>query len=89
DLEYAFQVLFERYNIKRVLVEGGGYLIGSLFKQGLVDKLIVTVSPVLIGLNKTPLINIWLEDIIKLDLEEAYIDHITGELTLVYKPRQK
>jgi len=86
DLEYAVQVLFERYGIKRILVEGGGYLIGSLLRQRLVDKLIVTISPVLIGLNKTPLINIWLNDLIKLDLLEAYIDHSTGEVTLVYKP---
>ncbi len=88
DLEYALQVLYEHYGIKRILVEGGGYLIGSLLRQGLVDKLIVTVSPVIIGLNKTPLINIRLEDIIRLDLVEAYIDHSTGEITLVYKPKQ-
>ncbi len=87
DLEYAVQVLLERYNIKRILVEGGGYLIGTLLRQGLVDKLVVTVSPVLIGLSKTSLINIWLEDIIKLDLIETYIDYSTGEITLVYKPK--
>ena len=35
--------------ITSVLVEGGGILQGSLFDQGLVDKVIAFISPVIIG----------------------------------------
>lgn len=36
-------------NITSVLVEGGGTILGSLFDQGLVDKVVAFVSPVIIG----------------------------------------
>ena len=48
DLEKLLQVLAER-GITSVLVEGGGILLGSLFDQGLVDKVIVFVAPIIIG----------------------------------------
>ena len=35
--------------ITSVLVEGGGILIGSLFDQGLVDKVVVFIAPIIIG----------------------------------------
>jgi diaminohydroxyphosphoribosylaminopyrimidine deaminase/5-amino-6-(5-phosphoribosylamino)uracil reductase len=35
--------------ITSVLVEGGGTLIGSLFDEGLVDKIIFFISPKIIG----------------------------------------
>jgi len=38
-----------RRDITSVLVEGGGTLLGSLFDQGLVDKVIAFVAPVVIG----------------------------------------
>ncbi len=36
-------------NISNVLVEGGGTLIGSLFDEGLVDKIMFFISPKIIG----------------------------------------
>jgi diaminohydroxyphosphoribosylaminopyrimidine deaminase/5-amino-6-(5-phosphoribosylamino)uracil reductase len=48
DLERLLKVLGER-EITSVLVEGGGALLGSLFDQGLVDKVIAFIAPVIIG----------------------------------------
>ena len=38
-----------RLEITSVLVEGGGTLIGSLFDEGLVDKVMFFISPKIIG----------------------------------------
>ncbi|RKY31925.1 MAG: bifunctional diaminohydroxyphosphoribosylaminopyrimidine deaminase/5-amino-6-(5-phosphoribosylamino)uracil reductase RibD [Candidatus Omnitrophota bacterium] len=38
-----------RLGISNILVEGGGTLIGSLFDEGLVDKIIFIISPKIIG----------------------------------------
>jgi diaminohydroxyphosphoribosylaminopyrimidine deaminase/5-amino-6-(5-phosphoribosylamino)uracil reductase len=38
-----------RLNITNILVEGGGTLIGSLFDERLVDKIMFFISPKIIG----------------------------------------
>ena len=38
-----------RRQITGVMVEGGGTLLGSFFEQGLMDKVIVFIAPVIIG----------------------------------------
>ncbi len=48
DLEKLLKALGER-EITSILVEGGGTLLGSLFDQGLVDKVIAFISPVILG----------------------------------------
>jgi len=48
DLGRLLKVLGER-QITSILVEGGGILLGSLFDQGLVDKVIAFIAPVIIG----------------------------------------
>ena len=48
DLENLLKALGKR-GITSVLVEGGGTLLGSLFDQGLVDKVIAFVAPIIIG----------------------------------------
>jgi diaminohydroxyphosphoribosylaminopyrimidine deaminase / 5-amino-6-(5-phosphoribosylamino)uracil reductase len=40
--------------ITSVLVEGGSKLLGSLFDQGLVDKVVAVIAPVVIGGTKAP-----------------------------------
>ena len=40
--------------IANVLVEGGGELLGSLFSQGLVDKVVAFLAPVIIGGTEAP-----------------------------------
>jgi diaminohydroxyphosphoribosylaminopyrimidine deaminase/5-amino-6-(5-phosphoribosylamino)uracil reductase len=51
DLEELLKLLGER-GITSVLVEGGGILIGSLFDQGLVDRVVVIIAPIIIGGEK-------------------------------------
>jgi diaminohydroxyphosphoribosylaminopyrimidine deaminase/5-amino-6-(5-phosphoribosylamino)uracil reductase len=48
DLGKLLETLGER-GITSVLVEGGGILLGSLFDQGLVDKVIAFIAPIIIG----------------------------------------
>ena len=85
DLAEAFEVLYKKYHVNKVLVQGGGKLIGELIIKGLVDEMIVSLSPKIIGLNGTPTINIELNRIIELKLESIQVDHVTGEVVLVYR----
>jgi len=48
DLEKLLRALGER-EITSVLVEGGEILLGSLFDQGLVDRVIAFIAPIIIG----------------------------------------
>ncbi len=48
NLTYALKKL-ARMDISNILVEGGGTLIGSLFDEGLVDKVMFFISPKIIG----------------------------------------
>lgn len=48
DLEELFKVIGKR-NIVTVLVEGGSKLLGHLFDHNLVDKVLVFISPIIIG----------------------------------------
>jgi len=48
DLKRLLEALGER-EITSVLVEGGGALLGSLFDQRLVDKVIAFIAPIIIG----------------------------------------
>jgi diaminohydroxyphosphoribosylaminopyrimidine deaminase/5-amino-6-(5-phosphoribosylamino)uracil reductase len=53
DLAAALRVLAER-GINRVLVEGGGRVLGSLFEQGLADAVVAFIAPVLVGGTAAP-----------------------------------
>ena len=49
NLKDALKKLAQRFEITSILVEGGGTLIGSLFDEGLVDKVLFFISPKIIG----------------------------------------
>jgi len=53
DLSELLKVLGRR-KITSILVEGGGILLGSLFDQGLVDKVVAFIAPVIIGGKAAP-----------------------------------
>jgi 2,5-diamino-6-(ribosylamino)-4(3H)-pyrimidinone 5'-phosphate reductase len=53
DLQAAFEEL-QADGIEQLMIEGGGELIFSLFKAGLVDELSVFVGPTLIGGREAP-----------------------------------
>jgi 2,5-diamino-6-(ribosylamino)-4(3H)-pyrimidinone 5'-phosphate reductase len=85
DLERALRILYEKYNIKKILVEGGGYLIGSLVKEDLVDEFIVSITPWIIGNNRVPLINTVLDKPLRLKLVDVYVDSLLNEVILKYR----
>ena len=49
DLGAMLETLSERFGIRRLLLEGGGTVNGSLFAAGLVDELSVLIAPALDG----------------------------------------
>jgi diaminohydroxyphosphoribosylaminopyrimidine deaminase/5-amino-6-(5-phosphoribosylamino)uracil reductase len=53
DLGALLRVLAER-GVLSLLVEGGGILLGSLFDQGLVDKVQAIIAPLIIGAAEAP-----------------------------------
>ncbi|MDD1673013.1 MAG: 2,5-diamino-6-(ribosylamino)-4(3H)-pyrimidinone 5'-phosphate reductase [Methanomicrobiales archaeon] len=53
DLALLFELLGKR-DIRRVMVEGGGQLIGALFRENLVDELYTYVGNLVIGGEKSP-----------------------------------
>ncbi len=53
DLGALLKALAER-GVLSLLVEGGGILLGSVFDQGLVDKVQVIIAPMIIGAGEAP-----------------------------------
>lgn len=53
DLAALLKALAER-GVLSLLVEGGGILLGSVFDQGLVDKVQVIIAPMIIGAAEAP-----------------------------------
>jgi diaminohydroxyphosphoribosylaminopyrimidine deaminase/5-amino-6-(5-phosphoribosylamino)uracil reductase len=53
DLEALLKALAER-GVLSLLVEGGGILLGSVFDQGLVDKVQAIIAPMIIGASEAP-----------------------------------
>ena len=49
DLDRALKQLETEFGVKKILVEGGGEINWSIIKNNLFDKLIVTISPLIIG----------------------------------------
>jgi 2,5-diamino-6-(ribosylamino)-4(3H)-pyrimidinone 5'-phosphate reductase len=88
DLRKVFR-LFEKMGYKKVLVEGGGELNWSILKLGIVNELIVTISPRIIG-GRSAITLVegegWnrISEGIPLKLSDVS-RHINGELVLHYK----
>jgi diaminohydroxyphosphoribosylaminopyrimidine deaminase/5-amino-6-(5-phosphoribosylamino)uracil reductase len=53
DLKALLKALAER-GVLSLLVEGGGILLGSVFDQGLVDKVQAIIAPMIIGASEAP-----------------------------------
>jgi riboflavin-specific deaminase-like protein len=56
DFHAAFRWLKRKWNVKRLLCEGGGELHGALVRDGLVDELHLTISPKIFGGRHAPTI---------------------------------
>jgi len=50
----AFRWLRKKWNVKRLLCEGGGELNGALFRAGLADELHLTICPSIFGGRDSP-----------------------------------
>lgn len=57
DFRRALRWLREKWNIKRLLCEGGGELNDALFRAGLVDELNLTICPKVFGGRAAPTIS--------------------------------
>jgi riboflavin-specific deaminase-like protein len=56
EFHQALQWLREKWNVKRLLCEGGGELDDALFRAGLVNELHLTICPKIFGGRKAPTI---------------------------------
>ena len=56
DFHTALRWLRAKWNVKRLLCEGGGELHGTLVRAGLVDELHLTICPKIFGGRNTPTI---------------------------------
>jgi riboflavin-specific deaminase-like protein len=87
DFTAALRWLRAKWNVKRLVVEGGGELNAALFRAGLVDELHLTVCPKIFGGREAPAIAggagvLQLADAAQLQLKSAR--RVGDELFLVY-----
>lgn len=92
DLKKVFLFLKKSGN-NRILVEGGGELNWSLFRLGMVDELVVTISPTIVGgRDATTLVEgegfPKISKAIKMELTKIFKTN-SGELVLYYKVLSK
>jgi 2,5-diamino-6-(ribosylamino)-4(3H)-pyrimidinone 5'-phosphate reductase len=81
--------LLEKMGYERILVEGGGELNWSVLKLGIVDELIITISPRIVGgRSATTLVEgegcNWISEGIPLKLRDVR-RRVNGEILLFYK----
>ena len=90
DLKQLLMYLRKKYDVKVLMVEGGGLVIGSFFKMALVDYLRVSVSPVLFGDNAISMVRgtvfCSVEDSPKLKLEAVELcgSNIVLNFSVIY-----
>jgi riboflavin-specific deaminase-like protein len=56
DFVQTLRWLREKWNVKRLLCEGGGELNDALFRAGVVDELHLTICPIIFGGHTAPTI---------------------------------
>ena len=88
DLQKLFSFLYINKKINKILVEGGGTIIYTLFREKLIDKIGVVIFPFIIG-NKNAISLVegngfQNHDIIKLTLEELKVKSM-NYVFLTYK----
>jgi 2,5-diamino-6-(ribosylamino)-4(3H)-pyrimidinone 5'-phosphate reductase len=88
DFRAAFEWLREKWNVKRLLCEGGGEVNAALFRAKLVNELYLTISPVIFGGRNAPTLADGegierLEEAIRLKLKR--MERIGDELYCIYR----
>ena len=84
----AFEWLREKWDVKRLLCEGGGEVNAPIFLEGLVDELHLTICPVIFGGRNAPTLadGVGIEklsDAVQLRLK--HVEEIGSEVYTVYK----
>ena len=54
DLKRGLNILWEKYNIKKILLEGGGTLNWGMFSNNLIDEVRVYIAPMVFGGKDAP-----------------------------------
>lgn len=54
DLRLLMQILYEKYEIKTMMLEGGSTLNGHMFQEGLIDEVVLIHLPFIAGGEDTP-----------------------------------
>jgi riboflavin-specific deaminase-like protein len=88
DFDFACRSLRTKWNVKRLLCEGGGEINGAMFKAGLVRELHLTLCPMIFGGRQAPTVAdgtgfSLLKDAARLKVVSQ--KRVGGELFLVYK----
>lgn len=88
----VLQTLMNNYNVKKVLIEGGGTLLWYVFKENVVDEFRITISPYIVGGVES--VSVVLgegfnseRDIFKLRLIKVEVCRCGNEIHLIYKPK--
>jgi riboflavin-specific deaminase-like protein len=92
DFVAALRWLREKWNVRRLLCEGGGEVNAGLFRNGVVDEIHLTLSPLVFGGRDAPTMvdGEGIEDVndaTRLQLKS--LRRVGSELFLVYRVRQK
>lgn len=78
DLPALMRLLYEKYNVKSLMIEGGSTLNGNMFQEDLIDELLLIHLPFIAGGEDTPSLVTGLHprdvsDLLKLDLISQYM----------------
>ncbi|HWQ66325.1 MAG TPA: dihydrofolate reductase family protein [Methanospirillum sp.] len=81
DLKILMQRLYEKYEVKKLMIEGGSTLNGHMFSQGLINEIVLIHLPFIAGGSDTPslvggLPTRSVDDLIRLELTGS---HMAGE----------
>ena len=92
DFTEALHWLRKKWNVKRLLCEGGGEVNAGLFREGLVDQIYQTVCPLVFGGRDAPTMadGVGIAEVsqgTKLRLQK--LERVREELFLVYKVEKK
>jgi 2,5-diamino-6-(ribosylamino)-4(3H)-pyrimidinone 5'-phosphate reductase len=78
DLPALMRVLYEKYLVKTLMIEGGSTLNGHMFQEGLIDKITLIHLPFIAGGQDTPSLVTGLHprdvsDLVKLELKSQFM----------------